>query len=234
MLNLCPSNTSGAVVPIVSLGPNGHGSIHAVARVSLIFASRAKNLHSRELLWWPPRKPLTLVMRSGKYTLGYKTVLRTLRSSKWVPWSEEDHKLFLLGLQKVGKGDSRGILRNYVKTRTPTQVAGHAQKHFLRRPNHNRRRRRCSLFDITTDAMLINGQTHHPGMGGNGATGYFLTFALLAAVLGIVLKIAGANHMRSWRNDSLAAAGPSSLVAWAVTALAFGEAEPDLWWCRLD
>ncbi|KAL3655671.1 hypothetical protein CASFOL_000067 [Castilleja foliolosa] len=75
------------------------------------------------------KKTLALVMRLGKYTLGYKTVLRTLRSSKGVPWSEEDHRLFLLGLQKVGKGDSRGILRNYVKTRTPTQVAGHAQKY---------------------------------------------------------------------------------------------------------
>ncbi|KAK6130529.1 hypothetical protein DH2020_035738 [Rehmannia glutinosa] len=59
-------------------------------------------------------------------------------------------------------------------------------------------------------------------MGGNGATGYFLTFALLAAVLGILSKIAGGKHLRSWRNDSLAAAGSSSLIAWAVTALAFG------------
>lgn len=59
-------------------------------------------------------------------------------------------------------------------------------------------------------------------MGGNGATGYFLTFAILAAVLGIVSKIAGGSHLRAWRNDSLAAAGSSSIVAWAVTALAFG------------
>ncbi|KAF2311390.1 hypothetical protein GH714_022217 [Hevea brasiliensis] len=50
-----------------------------------------------------------------------------------VPWTEEEHKLFLLGLQKVGKGDWRGISRNFVKTRTPTQVASHAQKYFLRR-----------------------------------------------------------------------------------------------------
>ncbi|KAL6175587.1 hypothetical protein ACLB2K_052226 [Fragaria x ananassa] len=70
-----------------------------------------------------------------------------------VPWTEEEHKLFLLGLQKVGKGDWRGISRNYVKTRTPTQVASHAQKYFLRRSNHNRRRRRSSLFDITTDSV---------------------------------------------------------------------------------
>ncbi|GMI87813.1 hypothetical protein HRI_002450600 [Hibiscus trionum] len=71
-----------------------------------------------------------------------------------VPWTEEEHKLFLLGLQKVGKGDWRGISRNFVKTRTPTQVASHAQKYFLRRNNHNRRRRRSSLFDITTDSFI--------------------------------------------------------------------------------
>ncbi|KAL8226594.1 hypothetical protein R6Q57_016426 [Mikania cordata] len=70
-----------------------------------------------------------------------------------IPWTEDEHKLFLVGLQKVGKGDWRGISRNFVKTRTPTQVASHAQKYFLRRSNLNRRRRRSSLFDITTDSV---------------------------------------------------------------------------------
>ncbi|KAF9673472.1 hypothetical protein SADUNF_Sadunf10G0027900 [Salix dunnii] len=82
---------------------------------------------------------------------------RSRERKRGVPWTEEEHKLFLLGLQKVGKGDWRGISRNFVKTRTPTQVASHAQKYFLRRNNQNRRRRRSSLFDITTDTFMISG-----------------------------------------------------------------------------
>ncbi|EEF44344.1 conserved hypothetical protein [Ricinus communis] len=68
----------------------------------------------------------------------------------------------------------------------------------------------------------INGQTNHPSFGPNGATPFFLTFAILASVVGIASKFAGGNHIRAWRNDSLAAAGSSSLMAWAITALAFG------------
>ncbi|XP_065860934.1 transcription factor MYB1R1 [Euphorbia lathyris] len=75
---------------------------------------------------------------------------RTRDRKRGVPWTEDEHRFFLLGLQKVGKGDWRGISRNFVKTRTPTQVASHAQKYFLRRRNHTCGRRRSSLFDITT------------------------------------------------------------------------------------
>ncbi|KAE9607433.1 hypothetical protein Lal_00026729 [Lupinus albus] len=70
---------------------------------------------------------------------------------KGVPWTEEEHRMFLLGLQKLGKGDWRGIARNYVISRTPTQVASHAQKYFIRQSNLSRRKRRSSLFDIVAD-----------------------------------------------------------------------------------
>ncbi|KAF8096801.1 hypothetical protein N665_0301s0045 [Sinapis alba] len=74
------------------------------------------------------------------------------------PWREEEHRMFLLGLQKLGKGDWRGISRNYVKTRTPTQVASHAQKYFIRQSNVSRRKRRSSLFDIVPDDELMDSQ----------------------------------------------------------------------------
>lgn len=57
-------------------------------------------------------------------------------------------RLFLVGLKKYGKGDWRSISRNVVVTRTPTQVASHAQKYFLRQNSVKKERKRSSIHDI--------------------------------------------------------------------------------------
>ena len=40
-------------------------------------------------------------------------------------------------------------------SRTPTQVASHAQKYFIRQTNANRRKRRSSLFDMVPDMVCL-------------------------------------------------------------------------------
>ena len=68
------------------------------------------------------------------------------------PWSEEEHKLFLVGLERFGKGDWRSISRQCVLMRTPVQIASHAQKYFLRQEGKaaGRSGHRVSIHDISS------------------------------------------------------------------------------------
>ncbi|KAL5984597.1 hypothetical protein ACLOJK_041905 [Asimina triloba] len=85
-----------------------------------------------------------------------------------------------MGLSKYGKGDWRSISRNCVLTKTPTQVASHAQKYFHRLNNPAKKeRRRPSIHDIktvdasnSTLAKPLNIQQPHtpPAMGLDSST----------------------------------------------------------------
>lgn len=69
---------------------------------------------------------------------------------------------FLMGLKKYGKGDWRNISRSFVTTRTPTQVASHAQKYFIRQLTGGKDKRRSSIHDITTTHLFDN-SINQPG-----------------------------------------------------------------------
>ncbi|KAL3535635.1 hypothetical protein ACH5RR_004096 [Cinchona calisaya] len=105
---------------------------------------------------------LSITENSDKLSIGYLSdgLLggRPQERKKGVPWTEEEHRSFLIGLEKLGKGDWRGISRNFVTTRTPTQVASHAQKYFLRQACLNKKKRRSSLFDMIGIKNIDN---HH-------------------------------------------------------------------------
>ena len=107
---------------------------------------------------------------------------------KGIPWTEEEHRLFLLGLAKFGKGDWRSISRNFVISRTPTQVASHAQKYFIRLNSLNKKdKRRSSIHDITSVSApptsvssnsgatteAINVMQPAPPVAGNPGSGYY-------------------------------------------------------------
>ncbi|XP_077217279.1 transcription factor MYBS3-like [Tasmannia lanceolata] len=106
---------------------------------------------------------------SDKVSNGYLSdglIGRVQERKKGVPWTEEEHRTFLVGLEKLGKGDWRGISRNFVITRTPTQVASHAQKYFLRQTTLSKTKRRSSLFDMvgncTTQGHLTDSNHKDP------------------------------------------------------------------------
>lgn len=58
-------------------------------------------------------------------------------------------RLLLAGLKQYGKGNWKSISKNYVRSRTPTQVASHAQKFFNRlNSSKTKGERRPSIHDI--------------------------------------------------------------------------------------
>ncbi|KAI9120415.1 hypothetical protein K1719_007448 [Acacia pycnantha] len=65
-------------------------------------------------------------------------------------WTLEEHTLFLLGVQKYGRGHWRNVSKYAVMTRVATQVASHAQKFYIRqKERETRQHTRASIHDIT-------------------------------------------------------------------------------------
>lgn len=82
--------------------------------------------------------------------------------SKRVRWTDEEHQLFLEGIKQFGKGAeaNRQISEKFVTTKTPSQVASHAQKYYLKAPLEdsaiNNVGRTAVTGNFTTSQLDIN------------------------------------------------------------------------------
>uniref|UniRef100_K7M779 Uncharacterized protein n=1 Tax=Glycine max TaxID=3847 RepID=K7M779_SOYBN len=76
---------------------------------------------------------------------------------KYTRWTEEEHRQFLRGVEEYGKSNLTDIAKNVVVTKTPAQVASHAQKYFLRQKSG--KRTRPSIHD--TEPVVAQPQNIH-------------------------------------------------------------------------
>ncbi|KAK7269211.1 hypothetical protein RIF29_21929 [Crotalaria pallida] len=71
-------------------------------------------------------------------------------------------RLFLQGLRILGKGNWTDISHDFVKSRTPVQVASHAQKYFLRQEKEKEAKKRKSIHDLTLEESFPHHVNHLP------------------------------------------------------------------------
>ena len=71
-----------------------------------------------------------------------------------IQWSREEHKRFLIGLKEKGRGNWNEIATKYVKTRTKSQVASHAQKYFLHVRGRLQNKNRSSVFNMPSEPVI--------------------------------------------------------------------------------
>ena len=73
------------------------------------------------------------------------------------PWTADEHACFLQGLSDLGRGKWRAVSKNYVPSRTPTQIASHAQKYFQRMTSSGKRKVRVYTFKERRTHFLRGG-----------------------------------------------------------------------------
>ncbi|XP_057739869.1 transcription factor MYBS2-like [Arachis stenosperma] len=75
-----------------------------------------------------------------------------------IHWNPEEREQFLKGVEKYGKGKYKRISREFVPSKTPKQVASHAQKYFLKQQEQseeNTNKRRCNNIHDMNNASNV-------------------------------------------------------------------------------
>ncbi|KAM0922613.1 hypothetical protein ACQ4PT_006090 [Festuca glaucescens] len=91
--------------------------------------------------------------RAGKHKRGRKrTEVSAEGRNRAVPWSEEEHRLFLKGITEHGVGKWQKLSRELVTTRSASQIASHYQKYAIRQAKLGRNQcKRPSIHDINAN-----------------------------------------------------------------------------------
>ncbi|XP_016493750.2 transcription factor KUA1-like [Nicotiana tabacum] len=80
---------------------------------------------------------------------------------KAIPWTEDEHRLFLKGLEIYGKSNWAKISKDLLPNRTHIQIASHAQKYFMFKrlaaaSNERKNRKKPSIFDVHSEEIIIS------------------------------------------------------------------------------
>ncbi|OIV99577.1 hypothetical protein TanjilG_17387 [Lupinus angustifolius] len=90
---------------------------------------------------------------------------RLVQSHKRTLWSEEEHNLFIDGLRQYGRGKWKSISTNVLPSKTPSQIASHAQKYFLRQAASEKKRRSIhddnNINNINNNKMMMIEPNHN-------------------------------------------------------------------------
>ncbi|KAG4909582.1 hypothetical protein JHK87_055698 [Glycine soja] len=76
---------------------------------------------------------------------------QSIHSKKYIHWTKEEHRSFLLGLEEYKESRWEKISEKFVPSKTPTQVVSHAKKFFKWKNAPKKERKRRSIHETTLD-----------------------------------------------------------------------------------
>ncbi|XP_044372832.1 transcription factor MYBS1-like [Triticum aestivum] len=91
----------------------------------------------------------------GTRKRGRKAKDSAQEKNRAVPWTPDEHRLFLAGIKEHGVGKWQKLAREFVPTRNASQIASHYQKYSIRQQKLRRNEcKRPSIHDINDDDTL--------------------------------------------------------------------------------